>query len=86
VPEVENDFNEWYNIDHLPQLAAVPGVHGARRYRKLSGNGTQYLALYEFDNAQVRSTAAWAQAANTEWTKKIRPHLKPLANIGQRIL
>jgi len=86
APEVENDFNEWYNIDHLPKLAAVPGVHGARRYRKLSGNGTTYLALYEFDNAQVRSTEAWAQAANTEWTKKIRPHLKPLANIGQRIL
>jgi len=75
-----------YNIDHLPKLAAVPGVHGARRYRKLSGNGTTYLALYEFDNAQVRSTEAWAQAANTEWTKKIRPHLQPLANIGQRIL
>jgi len=36
APEVEDDFNEWYNVDHLPKLAAVPGVHGARRYRKLS--------------------------------------------------
>ena len=70
-------------------IPAVPGVHGARRYRKLSGNGTQYLALYEFDNAQVRSTVAWANASNTEWTIKIRSQHKPLTNmtnIGQRIL
>jgi hypothetical protein len=45
APEVEDEFNEWYNVDHVPKLAAVPGVHGARRYRKLSGNGTKYLAL-----------------------------------------
>jgi hypothetical protein len=86
APEVEADFNEWYNVDHLPKLSAVPGVHGARRYRKLSGNGTTYLALYEFDNEQVTSTEAWAKAANTEWTKKMRPHLKPFINLGKRIL
>jgi hypothetical protein len=89
APEVEDDFNEWYNVDHLPKLAAGPGVHGARRYRKASGNGTKYLALYEFDNAQVRSTEAWAEASDTEWTRKIRSHHKPLTNmtnIGQRIL
>jgi hypothetical protein len=85
APEVENDFNEWYNVDHLPKLAAVPGVHGARRYRKLSGNGTKYLALYEFANEQVTSTEAWSKAANTEWTKKMRPHLKPLTQLGKRI-
>jgi len=63
-------------------------VHGARRYRKLSGNGTKYLALYEFDNAQVRSTEAWAKASNTEWTRKILPQLRVqwLFNTGQRIV
>jgi hypothetical protein len=72
----------------VPKLAAVPGVHGARRYRKLSGNGTKYLALYEFDNAQVRSTAAWAKASRTEWTNKILPRLQAqwVFNTGQRIL
>jgi hypothetical protein len=82
---VEAEFNEWYNVDHLPKLAAVPGVHSARRYRRLSGNGTQYLALYELANEQVTNTEAWSKAANTEWTLKMRPHLKPLTNLSKRI-
>jgi hypothetical protein len=85
APEVEAEFNEWYNVDHLPKLAAVPGVHGARRYCRLSGNGTKYLALYELANEQVPSTEAWSKAANTEWTLKIRPHLQPRINLGKRI-
>ena len=33
APEHENEFNEWYNIEHLPALGAVPGVLAAQRYR-----------------------------------------------------
>ena len=32
-PAAEPEFNEWYNTEHLPQLAAVPGVLTARRFR-----------------------------------------------------
>ncbi len=32
-PAAEPEFNEWYNAEHLPQLAAVPGVLCARRYQ-----------------------------------------------------
>jgi hypothetical protein len=83
--EVEDDFNHWYNEDHLPKLASVPGVTCARRYCSLSGTGTKYLALYELENDGVTSTDDWSKAANTEWTKKIRPHLKPLPNLAKRI-
>lgn len=75
-PEVEDEFNQWYNVDHLPNLSAVPGVQAARRYRKLSGNGQKYLALYELDNARVTDTEAWERAANTDWTQKMRPHIR----------
>ena len=30
--EGEADFNKWYDEEHLPALAAVPGVLAARRY------------------------------------------------------
>lgn len=39
--EVEDDFNQWYNEDHLPKLASVSGVTSARRYSSLSGTGTK---------------------------------------------
>jgi hypothetical protein len=33
APEHEHEFNEWYNAEHIPALAAVPGTLCARRYR-----------------------------------------------------
>ena len=33
APEAEDDFNAWYDEEHLPALAAVPGAFAARRYR-----------------------------------------------------
>src|SRR5207249_4004175 len=32
APQVEREFNDWYNVEHMPRLAAVPGVVAARRY------------------------------------------------------
>lgn len=83
--EVEAEFNRWYNEEHLPQLAAVPGVACARRYHSASSTGAAYLAIYEMENEHVMNTDAWSQAANTEWTNKLRPHFQAAINLGKRI-
>lgn len=83
--EVEDEFNRWYNEEHLPQLSAVPGVVCARRYRSASGTGAAYLALYEMEHEHVMGTDAWSQAANTAWTQKLRPHFQTSINLGKRI-
>jgi hypothetical protein len=44
-----------------------------------------YLALYEFEHEHVMGTPAWEQAANTAWTRKLRPHFKALIHLGKRI-
>ncbi len=36
APAAEDDFNAWYDQEHLPALGAVPGVLAARRYRSTS--------------------------------------------------
>ena len=38
APEREAEFNDWYDKEHIPALAAVPGVLCARRFRGTSGN------------------------------------------------
>ncbi len=73
--EKEQEFNEWYNIDHLPALVGVPGVHCARRYVAVEGD-PKYLAVYEMNDARVPKTPAWDKARNSEWTLRIRSHLK----------
>ena len=73
TPEVEAEFNEWYNTEHIPHLAAVPGVIMARRFRATSAN-RKYVALYHLEAPEVQATPAWKDAANSPWTEKLRPH------------
>ena len=81
--EHENEFNEWYNVEHLPALAGVPGVLTARRYRG-SGATQRYAAIYHFANPDVPNSAAWKSAANTPWTERMRPHFRDYLRLDCR--
>jgi hypothetical protein len=63
-PEVETAFNAWYDTEHLPALARVPGVLSARRYRTGSGN-LKYVALYHLTSSGVVDSLEWKQASGS---------------------
>jgi hypothetical protein len=67
----EPEFNRWYAEEHLPQLAAVPGVILARRFRAVQG-GPRYMARYDLLGPEVLQTEAWEHAAETPWTHRVR--------------
>lgn len=55
-PEVEEEFNRWYDESHVPNLLKVPGYLSGRRFRLVDdpvlahlGMKPKYLALYEID-------------------------------------
>jgi len=78
-PAVEPEFTEWYNTEHLPQLAAVPGVLTARRFRATdTASERRYLALYHLRDGDVSRSATWSKAANTPWTERMRPHFRDM--------
>jgi hypothetical protein len=78
-PAAEGEFNEWYNTEHLPQLAAVPGVLCARRYQSPEAQPERkYLALYHLTGPDVSRSAAWTKAADTEWSRRMRPHFRDI--------
>lgn len=72
APEHEQEFNAWYDQEHIAALCSVPGVYRARRYRARQGS-PRYLALYEFAAPDIRTSEAWKRAAETPWTQKMRP-------------
>jgi hypothetical protein len=74
-PEVEDEFNKWYDDEHIPALAAVPGVSCARRFRATQGH-LKYVALYHVASPEVVASAAWKKAAATPWTQRLSPHLR----------
>ncbi len=75
APEHEHEFNEWYNTEHIPALAAVPGTLSARRYRG-TGAAQRYVALYHLASSDVPDSAAWKKAAHTPWTERMRPRFR----------
>jgi hypothetical protein len=70
-PGYEEEFEAWYNLEHIPALAAVPGVLRARRFAPVDGSN-KLLAVYELADAEVPSTDAWTKAADTPWTLRQR--------------
>jgi hypothetical protein len=60
--EVETAFNTWYDKEHVPALAQVPGVLCARRFRTSAG-GTRYVALYHLEAPGVVDSPEWKHAS-----------------------
>ena len=84
APEHEQEFNEWYNTEHIPALAAVPGTLGARRYRSAGTAAQRYLAVYYLTSPDIPSSTAWKAAATSPWTERMRPHFRNQLRIVSR--
>jgi hypothetical protein len=82
-PAHEAEFNEWYDHEHIPALAAVPGTLCARRFRDDTGTH-RYVALYHLASPEVAMSDAWKQAAGTPWTERLRPHFRDHVRILTR--
>ena len=73
-PEVEAEFNDWYDTEHVPRFRQVPGCLAARRFHVTSG-AQRYVAMYHLTGPEVVASEAWETAAITRWTLKLRPHI-----------
>ena len=53
-PDREDEYNNWYTKVHLPDVCAVDGVTGARRYKavdpsQLAPGAPGYCAVYDLE-------------------------------------
>ena len=77
-PEHEEDFNRWYEEEHVPERLSVPGFISGRRFRAVEG-APRYLALYELENADVVKSPEYLEklkATPSEWTLRMRPRFR----------
>src|SRR6202047_2569214 len=86
APEAEDDFNAWYDQEHLPALAGVPGTWAARRYRSAEATGGthRYVAIYHLASPDVARSKAWQAAVDTPWSARVRPHFRDRIRILTR--
>jgi hypothetical protein len=70
-PAVEDEFNDWYNTEHIPILSKLPGMLAARRFRADRGT-TRYLALYHVTDPAIYAKPSWYTANETPWMLRMR--------------
>jgi hypothetical protein len=71
--EMEEEFNIWYDQEHLPERLAVPGFERAQRYYLIHGE-RRYVALYDVSGFDVFESPAYLATSgdnNTPWTKRM---------------
>jgi hypothetical protein len=85
VAEFEEEFNLWYQQQHVPERLALPGFRTAKRYRALEG-GPSYMAVYECDSIAVLASKAYQErlANPTDWTRKIMPGFRNMLRAACR--
>ncbi|HZM44981.1 MAG TPA: hypothetical protein VFC14_09130 [Burkholderiales bacterium] len=72
-PDREEEFNAWYDLEHLAQVVALPGFVSARRYR-CDEAPIRYLAWYDTVDEKVETGPAFQRlvAEPTPWSQRMR--------------
>lgn len=73
APEAEEDFNAWYDEEHVPRLFSLEGVMSARRYRACA-DSQRYVATYHVTSPAVPDSDAWRAQTDSRWGDQVRPH------------
>ena len=72
-PAMEEEFNAWYDDEHMAERLAIPGFRSARRWiADVPPGEGKYLATYELDSPGVLTSAAYlARFQNqTPWSRR----------------
>jgi hypothetical protein len=86
-PALEEEFNAWYDTEHVPERAAVPGFESARRYVCIDGH-PRYLAMYDMVDEGVLQTEGYLAVSGANfspWTKRVTSRVKIYRSAGQQI-
>lgn len=67
------EIARWYDTEHMPGLAGVPGCVHAMRLRN-HDHGPLSLACYDLMTAQTLGSPAWLAVRSTPWSDITRPH------------
>jgi hypothetical protein len=74
-PEMEEEYNRWYDEEHFPERAALDGWLWGQRYRLVEGDGIRYLAIYGLREAKTIHEEPYISLGATPWSKSVLSRL-----------
>ena len=83
-PGVEEEWNQWYNEVHVPEIVDCPGFRWSARYVSEDADGSRrYLALYEIDGPEALESEEFS---NRRGWGRFKENVKPSVRIFRQIL
>lgn len=86
-PAFEEEFNAWYDGEHIPERLAVPGILTGRRFVN-SGGHPKYLAMYDLESHAVMSSPGYLAVGfenASPWTRRVTSRVRPWRSTGDQI-
>ena len=86
--EHDEEFQAWYDTEHMPQRRAMPGFLSAARWECVEG-WPRWLALYDLESLDALKTPEYLAVAgerSTPWTRRILRFAKGYRRVAARQL
>ena len=85
---LEEEFNDWYDTEHLADRAASPGFESANRYDSVTGGPHAFLTLYDLRDIETLNTPEYKLVSGsnfTAWTKRLMRRIARFRLLAEQI-
>lgn len=86
-PALEEEFNAWYDTEHIPERLAVPGFVTGLRFVSTSGS-PRYLAMYDLERPEVLDSPAYGRVSGANfspWTRRVTSRVRIYRSAGSQV-
>lgn len=87
-PAFDEEFNAWYDSEHIPERLAVPGFLTGLRYMNIAGGAPRYMAMYDMEEYGVLETPAYLRVSfdsASPWTKRVTARARVQRFAGHQV-
>ena len=87
-PAFEEEFNAWYDSEHIPERLAVPGILTGLRYMNVQGGTPRYMAMYDLAHESVMLSPEYLRVAHdrsSPWTRRVTARARVQRFAGEQI-
>jgi len=86
-PAFEDEFNAWYDAEHIPERCATPGFETGLRFVCLDG-APKYLAMYDLVGPEVLDAPEYLRVSgdnSSPWTKRVTSRVRIYRSVGAQV-
>lgn len=86
-PHFEEEFNAWYDTEHIPERLAVPGFETGLRFICTSGT-PRYMAMYDTESPAVFGSPEYLKVSfdnSSPWTKRVTSRVRVYRSAGEQV-